>query len=204
LFARVCVALSSALPWRSESRGDHDAALAAKVSSLRAASRTTAAQERAAFVPVTARTLIVHGLGANLEPAAGIRPAHLAREEVIVAYSHKRFMGKAAKSKGQLLQGTLDLLILQSLARGVQHGYSLAEYIQHASEDVLRVEEGALYPALHRLELRGLLAAEWGVSENNRRARYYRLTAVGRRELTAATDQWSRLSGAVWRVLEAS
>jgi len=111
-------------------------------------------------------------------------------------------MGKLAKSRGELLQGTLDLLILKSLARGVLHGYSIAEHIQHASEDVLRVEEGALYPALHRLELRGLLAAEWGVSENNRRARYYRLTTAGRKQLTAATDQWSRLSGAIARVLE--
>jgi PadR family transcriptional regulator PadR len=113
-------------------------------------------------------------------------------------------MGTAARSKGELLQGTLDLLILKSLAGGVMHGYSIAEHIQQASEDVLRVEEGALYPALHRLELRGLLAAEWGVSENNRRAKYYRLTAAGRKQLTAAADQWSRLSAAIGRVLEAT
>ena len=76
-------------------------------------------------------------------------------------------------------QGTLDMLILKTLMRGPLHGYSIAEFIQETSEDALRVEEGALYPALHRLELRGLLASEWGVSENNRRAKYYRLTAAG-------------------------
>src|SRR5207245_4923094 len=81
------------------------------------------------------------------------------------------------KSPGDLLQGTLDLLILKSLARGSMHGYGVAEWIHQTSEDVLRVEEGALYPALHRLELRGLLSSEWGLSDNNRRAKYYALTA---------------------------
>ncbi len=106
--------------------------------------------------------------------------------------------------RGELLQGTLDLLILKSLVRGSLHGYNIAEHIQRNSEDVLRVEEGALYPALHRLELRGLLESEWGVSENNRRAKYYRLTAAGRKQLAAETEHWSRMSTAIARVLAAT
>src|SRR6266850_5499755 len=95
---------------------------------------------------------------------------------------------------GDLLQGTLDMLILKTVSRGRMHGYAVAEFIHQTSEDVLRVEEGALYPALHRLELRGLLASEWGLSENNRRAKYYRLTAAGRKHLAEETSSWSRLS----------
>ena len=109
----------------------------------------------------------------------------------------------ASKEQGDLLQGTLDLLILSALARGAMHGYNIAEHIHECTNDVLRVEEGALYPALHRLELRGLLAAEWGVSENNRRAKYYKLTAAGRKQLTAETEYWKRMSRAVARVIEA-
>jgi transcriptional regulator len=107
------------------------------------------------------------------------------------------------KDTGGLLQGTLDMLVLKTLTRGAMHGYAIAEFIQQTSDDVLRVEEGALYPALHRLELRGWLAAEWGLSENNRRAKYYRLTAAGRRQLAAESSSWQRLSGAVMRVMEA-
>ena len=107
-------------------------------------------------------------------------------------------------AQGELLQGTLDLLILKSLARGSMHGYNIAEHIQQTSADVLRVEEGALYPALHRLELRGLLASEWGLSENNRRAKYYKLTAAGRKQLAIETEYWSRMATAIWRVLEAT
>src|SRR5579862_4211713 len=106
-----------------------------------------------------------------------------------------------ADKKDDLLQGTLDLLILKSLARGPMHRYGVAEWIHESSQDVLRVEEGALYPALHRLELRGLLSAEWGLSENNRRAKYYRVTAAGRKYLAETTSSWNRLSGAVSRVL---
>jgi transcriptional regulator len=102
-----------------------------------------------------------------------------------------------------LLQGTLDMLILKALSRGKAHGYAVAEFIHQTSEDVLRVEEGALYPALHRLELRGWLEAEWGVSENNRRAKYYRLTASGRKQLAEESEGWRRLSAAVLRVMEA-
>jgi transcriptional regulator len=111
-------------------------------------------------------------------------------------------MSEPKTNSGELLPGTLDMLVLQTLIRGPMHGYAVAEFIQQTSEDVLRVEEGALYPALHRLELRGLLAAEWGVSENNRRAKYYRLTAAGRRHLADETARWRRLAGAIGRILE--
>jgi PadR family transcriptional regulator len=104
--------------------------------------------------------------------------------------------------KFDLLQGTLDMLILKTLIRGPMHGYGVAEFIQQTSEDVLRVEEGALYPALHRLEIRGLLAAEWGVSENNRRAKFYRLTAAGRKQLAAEAERWSRMAAAIGRIME--
>src|ERR1700675_440175 len=106
------------------------------------------------------------------------------------------------ENPGDLLQGTLDLLILKALAKGAMHGYGVAEWIHESSQDVLRVEEGALYPALHRLELRGLLSAEWGTSNNNRRAKYYALTTVGRKRLTEETEYWRRMSGAVARVLQ--
>jgi PadR family transcriptional regulator PadR len=103
---------------------------------------------------------------------------------------------------GELLQGTLDLLILKALVRGAMHGYGVAEWIHQTSDDVLRVEEGALYPALHRLELRGLLSAEWGLSDNNRRAKFYSLTPAGRRHLAQETEFWRRMSGAVARILQ--
>jgi len=106
------------------------------------------------------------------------------------------------ESPGDLLQGTLDLLILKALAKGSMHGYGVAEWIHESSQDVLRVEEGALYPALHRLELRGLLASEWGTSDNNRRAKYYALTPTGRKQLAQETEYWRRMSGAVARVLQ--
>jgi PadR family transcriptional regulator PadR len=105
---------------------------------------------------------------------------------------------------GALVQGTLDMLILKTLAAGrLLHGYAIAEFVHQASDDVLKVEEGALYPALHRLELRGLLDAEWGVSENNRRAKFYRLTAAGRRQLTHEVKTWQRYAQAVQLLLQA-
>jgi PadR family transcriptional regulator, regulatory protein PadR len=108
-------------------------------------------------------------------------------------------------SQGDLLQGTLDLLILKTLSRGgTMHGYAIAESIEQTSDDVLRVEEGALYPALHRLELRGWLKAEWGLSDNNRRAKYYRLTATGRKQLESEREHWGRMSLAIARILEAT
>ena len=102
-----------------------------------------------------------------------------------------------------LVQGTLDMLILKALSRGAMHGYSVAEFIEQNSEDVLRVEEGALYPALARLETQGLLESEWGTSDNNRRAKFYRLTATGRRRLKSDSERWSRLAMAMSRALRA-
>ena len=103
---------------------------------------------------------------------------------------------------GELLQGTLDMLILKTLLRGPMHGYAVAEFIQQTSEEVLRVEEGALYPALHRLEVRGLLVADWGVSENNRRAKFYRLSPLGRRHLAVEAERWKRVTLAIGRIME--
>jgi PadR family transcriptional regulator PadR len=100
-----------------------------------------------------------------------------------------------------MLQGTLDLMILQTLIPGPAHGHTIAHLIEHRSEDVLQVEHGSLYPALHRLEYRGWIASFWGTSENNRKARYYRLTAAGRKQLEAQTSNWDRLVRAVNRVL---
>jgi transcriptional regulator len=105
---------------------------------------------------------------------------------------------------GELLQGTLEVLVLKALARGAMHGYGIAEWVHQTSHQLLKVEEGALYPALHRLELRGLLKAKWGASENNRRAKFYELTADGRRRLEAETQRWTRLSAAVGICLQAS
>jgi len=103
--------------------------------------------------------------------------------------------------EGEMLQGTLDLLILQTLVLGPAHGHTIAHAIERRSEDVLQVEHGSLYPALHRLEDRRWIASFWGTSENNRKARYYRLTAPGRKQLTEQTSRWDRLVHAVNRVL---
>jgi PadR family transcriptional regulator, regulatory protein PadR len=102
---------------------------------------------------------------------------------------------------GEMLQGTLDLLILQTLVTGPAHGHTIAHVIEQRSDEVLQVEHGSLYPALHRLEYRGWIASFWGTSENNRRARYYRLTAAGRKQLVEHTGRWDRLVQAVNRVL---
>jgi transcriptional regulator len=104
--------------------------------------------------------------------------------------------------KLDLLQGTLDLLILRTLQSGPQHGWAISERIQQISRDVLRVNQGSLYPALHRLEHQGWIAAEWGVSELGRRARFYKLTAAGRKQLGVETESWTRLTVAIGRVLE--
>jgi transcriptional regulator len=112
------------------------------------------------------------------------------------------FLKAKKPAQGELVQGTLDMLILKTLSRGPLHGYAIAEYIERTSEDVLRVEEGALYPALHRLEVRGLLAPEWGVSDNNRRAKFYRLTAAGRKKLAEEATHWTRLTGGIARIME--
>ena len=113
-------------------------------------------------------------------------------------------MGDDSTTPADLLQGTLELLILKTLATGEKHGYEIAEWIHIASAEALSVEEGALYPALHRLELRGLLTAEWDISANNRRAKYYRLTPNGRKRLKETRDSWRRTSLAINRVLEAT
>lgn len=105
---------------------------------------------------------------------------------------------------GDLIQGTLEMLVLKALQRGPQHGYAVAEWIHQTSQQLLKVEEGALYPALHRLELRGLLQARWGASENNRRAKFYELTAEGKKKLNAESQRWARLSAAVAFVMQAS
>ncbi len=101
----------------------------------------------------------------------------------------------------ELLQGTLDLLILKTLSWGSTHGYGIARWIQQITGDVLRIEEGSLYPALHRLEKRGWITSDWGLSENNRRAKYYELTARGKQQLRVAMSSWSAFSGAVSKVL---
>jgi PadR family transcriptional regulator, regulatory protein PadR len=101
-----------------------------------------------------------------------------------------------------LPQGTLDLLILRTLSLEPQHGWAISERVQQVSSDVLRIQQGSLYPALHRLERRGWIKAKWGLSENNRRAKYYELTRVGRKQLDAETESWRKLAAAVAQVLE--
>jgi transcriptional regulator len=102
----------------------------------------------------------------------------------------------------ELLQGTLDMLILRTLMWGPRHGHGIGQAIRTQSDDLLRVETGSLYPALHRLEKRGWLEAEWGVSEANQKAKYYRLTAAGKAQLTREQDRWSQLVSAIGRVME--
>ena len=103
--------------------------------------------------------------------------------------------------QGEMLQGTLDLLVLRTLAVGPAHGHTIAHVIERQSDDVLQVEHGSLYPALHRLEDRGWIASFWGTSENNRKARYYRLTPAGRKQLSEQTNRWDAIVRAVNRVL---
>lgn len=104
-------------------------------------------------------------------------------------------------SRSDLLQGTLDLLILKTLNREPRHGWGIAQEIQRRSKDVLQVNQGSLYPALHRLARQGWIAAEWGLSENNRRAKFYRLTSAGQKQLEEETENWHRLSNAIGEVL---
>jgi len=111
-------------------------------------------------------------------------------------------MGQQEPATDELIPGTLDMLILKTLSRDRMHGYAIAQSIQRMSGDVLRVEEGALYPALHRLEVRGLLKSQWGVSDNNRRAKYYMLTTRGRRALEQASESWTRVSIAIARIMQ--
>jgi len=111
---------------------------------------------------------------------------------------------RMAKPKSDLLQGTLDMLILKTLALGPMHGWGISQRIQQISEGVLTVNQGSLYPALHRLEHQGWISAEWGNSDNNRQARFYRLTRRGHKQLAEETENWQRLSGAVAQILLSS
>jgi PadR family transcriptional regulator PadR len=106
------------------------------------------------------------------------------------------------KQKTDLLQGTLDLLVLKTLQPGHAHGWDIAQRIRQVSKDVLSVNQGSLYPALHRLEAQGSISSEWGVSDNNRRAKFYKLTAAGRRQLAAETETWERFAEAVGLILQ--
>ena len=106
------------------------------------------------------------------------------------------------KTKSDLLQGTLDMLILKTLASSASHGWGISQRIQEISKDVLQVNQGSLYPALHRLEQQGWIKSEWGTSDNNRRAKYYTLTSAGDTQLTEETENWERLSEAVVRILQ--
>ena len=103
----------------------------------------------------------------------------------------------------EVLRGTLDLLILKAVSWGPVHGYAVARWLEEVTDDVLRIEEGTLYPALHRLETKEWIAAEWGVSENNRRAKYYTLTAKGRAQLKVERTTWTRFAGAVYAAIDA-
>jgi PadR family transcriptional regulator, regulatory protein PadR len=111
-------------------------------------------------------------------------------------------MAKASKS--DLLQGTLDLLILKTLGLGAQHGWGISQRIQQISQYVLQVNQGSLYPALHRLEEQGWIASEWGTSDSNRQAKFYKLTRAGQRQLEVEAAQWARISAAVGRILDAT
>jgi PadR family transcriptional regulator, regulatory protein PadR len=105
------------------------------------------------------------------------------------------------KSKNNLLQGTLDMLVLKALSLGPMHGYGVGQRIQQISDDALRVEEGSLYPALYRIEQQGWIESEWGVSENNQRAKFYKLTRQGRKQLQIEAENWDRLAGAIFKVM---
>jgi len=108
-----------------------------------------------------------------------------------------------ARSSIDLLQGTLDLIVLKTLSWGPMHGFGIARWIQHTTEEVLQVEEGSLYPALYRMENRGWIKAQWALTENGRRAKYYRLTAVGRRQLTAEFASWEEMTNAIGKIMTA-
>ena len=106
-----------------------------------------------------------------------------------------------AKTKNNLVQGTLDMLVLKALSLGPMHGYGVGRRIQQTSDDVLRVEEGSLYPALYRIEQQGWIESEWGVSENNQRAKFYKLTRNGRKQLQVEEENWGRLAAAIFKVM---
>jgi transcriptional regulator len=107
-----------------------------------------------------------------------------------------------AKARTDLMQGTLELLILKTLSRDSMHGYGIAQRIHEAADDLLKIEDGSLYPALYRMEERGWITSEWDVSENNRRAKFYKLTRAGRKQLEAETANWDRVSRAISRIMQ--
>lgn len=108
------------------------------------------------------------------------------------------------QKKSEMVQGTLDMLILRTLVTGAAHGHTIAHVIEHTSDNILEVEQGSLYPALHRLEHRGWVTSYWGASENNRKAKFYKLTPAGKKQLTAEKDRWRQLVAAIGRVLDAA
>jgi transcriptional regulator len=110
-------------------------------------------------------------------------------------------MAGGRQANGEMVQGTLDMLVLRTLVMGPAHGHTIAHVIERTSDNVLEVEQGSLYPALHRLEDRGWVSSYWGTSENNRRAKYYKLTAAGKRQLTAETNRWREVVAAIGRIL---
>jgi transcriptional regulator len=110
-------------------------------------------------------------------------------------------MGKSSQSDGEMLKGTLDMMILRTLVTGDAHGHTIAKVIERTSEDVLEVEQGSLYPALHRLEDRGWVSSYWGASENNRKAKFYRLTAAGKKQLVRETNRWRQMTRAIGLVM---
>jgi transcriptional regulator len=139
-------------------------------------------------------------------------PANFLYLDVRVVYNMVAYLEYRVESKGtmgrnkppagqEMLQGTLDMLILQTLIMGPAHGHTIAHVIEHSSQDVLQVEQGSLYPALHRLADRGWVSSYWGTSENNRRAKYYKLTPKGRKQLLAETSRWQQMVQAIGRVL---
>ena len=120
--------------------------------------------------------------------------------ECFLTYPYQQSMGRPQKPTSESVMGTLDILILSRLAHGTMHGFGVAEYLHEVSEDLLRIEEGSLYPALHRLEAQGLIKSKWGFSENNRRARFYSLTPRGRKRIAVEVSNWRRLVEIVSRV----
>src|SRR6202050_1858960 len=120
---------------------------------------------------------------------------------VLVDHRHDNMPRRQSPLQSEMFQGTLDMLILQTLVLGPAHGQTIAHAIERGSEEVLQVEHGSLYPALHRLENRGWIASFWGTSENNRKAKYYRLTAEGRRQLASQTSRWQQVVRAISRIL---
>lgn len=120
---------------------------------------------------------------------------------IVIRVEGSRVVLKRPPEAGEILQGTLDMLILRTLVLGPAHGHTIARGIESTSENALEVEQGSLYPALHRLEDRGLLSSEWGISENNRKAKFYRLTNKGRKELSAAAGRWRKMTRAIGLIL---